>query len=477
MPQRILDDDVVKLYDAGDGKTLIATLFWGDTLNQIGSKGGLPTFELHTRRPDPKTGKRVLTRVEVRPKRAVRFRHDQLLKVRFVDVGQGDGAVVDTPGGQRVLIDGGEGPHVTNYLSVAYAYVLRRAAIHCDAIVVTHGDADHYAGLTKLVHATRHNKGRVITADRVFHNGLVKGTAAGTTTFGKTVKKGANTYITDLADDLLRVPASRMNPPFKAWQAAIKLLKAGNRKLRVQRLEYGDDAAFAFLKGVTVQVLGPITETVNRKPALQFLRSPGGSSLSASHTINGHSIVLKLTYGNVRLLFGADLNQESEERLLERARQDNASLAAEVLKVPHHGSADFAPQVLEAIRPVVSVISSGDESTSKEYIHPRAGLVGALGKYSRPSVEKPLIYVTEMVAFFQRVQKATAHLKKKDKYGRTDVPLTNAYNKISFGIVHVRTDGKRVLVVTHSGKDNQKESYAFTVDAHGEITFENPRIL
>src|SRR5687768_1240660 len=78
------------------------------------------------------------------------------------------------------------------------------------------------------------------------------------------------------------------------------------------------------------------------------------------------------------------------------------SLTSEVLKVPHHGSADFSPAILDAVRPVVSVIASGDESGAKEYIHPRAGVVDALGKYSRGTVERPLIYVTEMVAFFRK---------------------------------------------------------------------------
>ncbi len=48
---------------------------------------------------------------------------------------------------------------------------------------------------------------------------------------------------------------------------------------------------------------------------------------------------------------------------------------------------------------MVSVVSSGDENASKEYIHPSAALIGALGKHSR--IAEPLIFVTELVAFFQ----------------------------------------------------------------------------
>jgi hypothetical protein len=165
--------------------------------------------------------------------------------------------------------------------------------------------------------------------------------------------------------------------------------------------------------------------------------------------------------------------------LLERTRADNLSLAAEILKVPHHGSADFSPRILEAIRPVVSVVSSGDENTAKEYIHPRSGLVGALGRYSRASVDRPLVYVTEMVAFFKRFpgRSKVTSITKTGKEGKELYSGYNAYAKATFGIVHVRTDGERVLVATHSGKEDQKESYVFRVDERGDIAFEEkPRI-
>jgi hypothetical protein len=294
--------------------------------------------------------------------------------------------------------------------------------------------------------------------------------------FGATAEINGVTYAVQLEDNLLDVPDDRMNRPFKSWKQALKKLEENSGKLTMRRLQYGDDGAFDFLlpEEIVLKVLGPIVEEVQGKPALRFLRSSeGGRGLSISHTINGHSIVLKLTYHNVNFLFGADLNEESEERLVERARKDRLSLAAEVLKVPHHGSADFSPTMLEEVRPVVSVVSSGDECTSKEYIHPRAGLMGALGKYSRASVTKPLVYATEMVAFFERLgeieaKQITPSGGQGDFLGR----IHNAYWKKTFGIVHIRTDGERVLVATHSGKDDQKESYAFHVDGQGTITFE-----
>jgi len=489
--KRYLNDDIIRIpvfKPDSDGlptgeKLRLFVLFWGDEVRVTGKHNGQDLVEFQNREWSETDSKYVVVKyVGLLPKKTT-FRDDSVLKVRFVDIGQGDGAVIETPGGQVLFIDGGEDEHMRRYIQAAYAYVLRNKPLHCSAIIVTHGDADHFAGLTELV-SYRMNDKPLLTADRVFHNGLVKApNADGATAFGNSVKVDGKTYATQLEDDLTGVADSRMNTPFKEWKAALTGLtdKAGN-KPTIKRIEYGDDDAFDFLdsEGITVKVLGPITEEVNGKPALRFLKTPGSSSISASHTINGNSIVLKLTYGNVRFLFGADLNEEAEESLLERTRADNVSIAAEVLKVPHHGSADFSPRVLEAIRAVVSVVSSGDESTAKEYIHPRAGLMGALGRYSRATVEKPLIYVTEMVAFFARFpgKNKVVSLTKTGKDGKQVYSGYNAYAKAVYGIVHVRTDGERVLVATPSGKVDQKESYVFHVDQHGDVKFdEDPTIV
>ena len=479
---RFLDNDIIRIpvYNRDSsgklaGKALRRiVLFWGDQVRITGKQDDQFVVEFQQR--EWVEGKYKTVKYEgLLPKKTI-FRDGSVLKARFVDIGQGDGAIVETPKGQILFIDGGEEEHMRRYVNVAYSHVLRTKPLHCAAVIVTHGDADHFMGLTHLLDSTRNSNGDpMITADRVFHNGLVKvENASGATAFGKNVKQDGKTYATELEDDLTTVPDSRMNTKFRAWKKALlKLKNKAGQKPSIERMEFGDDAKFDFLanEDIKVQVLGPITETINGKPALRFFKKPGSSSVSDSHTVNGHSIVLKLTYGNVRLLFGADLNEESEEALLQRARADNISLAAEVLKVPHHGSSDFSPRILESIRAVVSIVSSGDENSAKEYIHPRSGLMGALGRYSRATVDKPLVYVTEMVAFFRRYPGLNKVVAAKD--GKQLYEGYNAYSKSAFGIVHVRTDGNRVLVATHSGKEDQKESYVFHVDERGDITFED----
>lgn len=101
-------------------------------------------------------------------------------------------------------------------------------------------------------------------------------------------------------------------------------------------------------------------------------------AFSVSHTINDHSIAFRLSYGNVRFNLTGDLNQES--MALMREHIELTDLESEILKAPHHGSADFDFETLKAMKPVVSLSSSGDEIADKEHIHPHSTLVSALEK-------------------------------------------------------------------------------------------------
>jgi ribonuclease PH len=81
-----------------------------------------------------------------------------------------------------------------------------------------------------------------------------------------------------------------------------------------------------------------------------------------------------------------------------------------------------------------------------------------------------------MVAFFERVGKASVQrLDASKAEDKKPFETTRTYLKKVYGIVHVRTDGKRVLVVTHGGNPANKESYAFKVDKTGKITFEEKK--
>ncbi len=75
-------------------------------------------------------------------------RSDDMLRVRIMDVGQGDAILVQAPSGARALIDGGAGPGTAiDGLGRALPFWDRRL----DIVVLTHADLDHFGGLTEVV--------------------------------------------------------------------------------------------------------------------------------------------------------------------------------------------------------------------------------------------------------------------------------------------------------------------------------------
>lgn len=478
--------DLANVVDAS-GKFL-ATLTWGDDVAVVERTDEQVTVKVPMLVPDNgsftpgfRTG--FIRKPTARTLVPLGDAAPKVLKVDIVDVQQGDAALLETPDGKTVLIDGGENRLFARYLASRFRGSTAEAPRPVDCIVVTHGDADHFSGLTEIHESEGHpnaTKRLFLKPERVFHNGLVKRPSAGrkeVELLGATQDVGGSTVIVDLVDDLLAVPAAQMNMPFRRWRKALEAYQARGGDIRFRRLSQGDDDAFDFLRpsGVEVKVLGPLISEVGGRPGLKFLREPPArvgrkpgppkfGSLSASHTINGHSVILHVTFGGVRLLFAGDLNEEAEDALVEAHNQGRIELTAEVLKVPHHGAADYSSDFLSRVSPLVSVVSAGDENERQEYMHPRANLMAALGRCSRLGGADPLIFVTELAAFFRVEGYVTPH---PEFVGGPDQTKRRksffAFSRTAFGLVRIRTDGKRLLVYTYSGKDDLKEAYAFKV--------------
>lgn len=150
-----------------------------------------------------------------------------------------------------------------------------------DCILVSHGDADHFAGLT-AIHTSETNKTKFkqlfIHPRRVYHNGIVKRpgkrgnrTLKVTEQLGTTVSDGKDLIITGLEENLLKVPDEEMNKPFLEWKHALKAFRKRG-PITFRRIEKGDDKEFDFLgkEGLKVEVLGPLTTTVAGKTGLKF---------------------------------------------------------------------------------------------------------------------------------------------------------------------------------------------------------------
>lgn len=70
-----------------------------------------------------------------------------LLRVAFLDVGQGDSIYIEAPNGNQMIIDGGPG----DALSSALSEVLPFGDHVINTIMVTNPDADHYSGFLGLL--------------------------------------------------------------------------------------------------------------------------------------------------------------------------------------------------------------------------------------------------------------------------------------------------------------------------------------
>lgn len=464
-----ISEDIVR-FTPNVGKPF--SLYWGDEVEIVKFHRGKTEVRVLNRaaRSIPGIVKGRLPTQDTRP-----------LQFMMVDVQQGDGMIMITPAGKKIFIDGGDNKLFARFAAARFPGTTKDNPLEVDAMIITHGDADHFDGLNKIrASETSKTAGKrlFLHPKRVFHNGLVKGPSKlkPEQIFGQTVATRNGRAVVALVDDLLKVPAKRLNTPFKRWIASLKhWSKHGD--IQFNRLAFGNKREFRFLanEGIDVEVLGPIEQRVKTrgrtKPALPLLRvppkdanlsvagfDPDDRSYSASHTVNGHSVTLRITYGNVRFFLSGDLNQQSMDALSRKVK--GRSVQCEILKVPHHGSADFDFRLLKRISPVISLVSSGDESSRKEHIHPRATLMGALGKVARNNVS--LVFCTELAAFFEMrgYSQTTGTGKKKKFFG---------FERTNFGITHIRTDGERLLVFTHSGKEGSHEVYRMTVDARHRV--------
>ncbi len=507
--QYIEEDFVVVRREPDSDSRQRVTLTFGDPVHKLGHDQGWTKIEVLSYFDGPFIGY---------VKGDLPVRDQPILSFSMIDVQQGDGLILQTPSGRIVFIDGGDNVLFARHAAARFRH--RQSSddepLEVDAIIITHGDADHFDGLNDIRRSedlpnSMARKRLFIHPKRVFHNGLVKSpsrdesghTIPDRERFGRTVAQGNDLFVVDLYDDPRDAPKEAMGAPFERWaQSLDHWEQRGESELK--RIAFGMDEGelFGFLadEGIQVEVQGPFaTEVVdpddgNLKPALPFLHEPersavmhlgqgggGHGGLSASHTINGHSIALRLTYGNVRFSLTGDLNQEAMDLMLRSLSTDR--LEAEIVKAPHHGSADFDLRALKAMRPVVAIVSSGDENAMKEYIHPRASLMAALGQSMRG--DTGIVLCTELAAFFAtkdwcytRDGLAEYFKARKDQQfsgedlrklfsgvPRAEDPreMFYGFERTNFGIIHFRTDGERVLVFTHSGKAGLNEAYRFTV--------------
>jgi competence protein ComEC len=86
----------------------------------------------------------------------IREAKTDVLKVTFLDIGQGDSIFIEAPSGRQMLIDGGKNRSVIRQLSKVMPWYDRTI----DVVLATHPDADHIGGLPDIL--ARYQAGLIV---------------------------------------------------------------------------------------------------------------------------------------------------------------------------------------------------------------------------------------------------------------------------------------------------------------------------
>jgi competence protein ComEC len=244
-------------------------------------------------------------------------RPDARLRVDFLDVGQGDAALVTMPDGTTLLIDGGGRPSYARPSSadageaaepferdarsigeaVVSEYLWWRGLDSVDYILATHADADHMDGLSDVA---RNFKVRAAFVAR----------------------------------------APRTDPEYARFAAEMQA-----EGVSLFLLGRGDSLRFG---AVEADVLWPARDESTDAPSA-----------------NDDSVVLRLRFGERSFLLTGDIERNAEEAIL--AARDQ--LASDVVKVAHHGSkTSSTPEFVASAHASLAVISVG---LTSPFGHPR----------------------------------------------------------------------------------------------------------
>ena len=319
------------------------------------------------------------------------------LRIFVVDVGQGDGAIVEGPD-KRILIDGGPTKGYYNFLKHRYRPLINAGEkVHFDAVVVSHPDMDHFRGLTYTLNDPN------FTFGTVFHNGIIRydDDKPSGQPFDLGQLNNNGTVLTETFDNLDQagdlIDGGDLMPTFRDFWIAAWNAEVEGRLIKAKRITTRNATLPGF--GTTdpdklrVEVLGPVPTSQSGSVRYATFEDPHdfpSMTASSSHTRNGHSIVLKLVFGNHSFLFGGDLNIPAENHLMAHYGAANP-FKVTVAKSCHHGSSDFTVKYLKRVKPYINVVSSGD---NKSFDHPTADAIGAAAHWTRGTL--PLFFSTEL---------------------------------------------------------------------------------
>ena len=482
MAVKYLSEDTAPLYVDATGSKKLLELLWGDQVKVL--EVGTPRSKVRAR---GKTGYVSSSALG----------DESLLEMYFIDVGQGDGVLIRTPDGRHIMIDGGfkrasqpTGKNAADFVDWKFFKDYGLTQIHLDAMMASHNDADHYGGLSDLLNVAEIDEldAQDVRVDAFYHAGVAwwVNPTSGERWLGPTTPD--KKYLTQLMGKRPQVLAALKDdadPKLQGeWGQFLKnVTKAktlDGTATPIHRLSQVDEYVPGYDGsdgGVAIRVLAPFEIKVGGQPALHNYGS------SASKNTNGNSLLLRLDYERVRILLTGDLNTESQRALLDDYIGTRIEFQCDVAKACHHGSDDVSYEFLSAMRPAVTVISSGD---NEGHDHPRPGIVAASATtgYLEINVDRivtPLVYSTELArslnlgkptkltiadpagnTVVQKNELGTVTIEAKvTKAGDLNPTTVTKHLDDTFivagliyGLVNVRTDGVTILCATLNEKDN-----------------------
>lgn len=103
----------------------------------------------------------------------------------------------------------------------------------------------------------------------------------------------------------------------------------------------------------------------------------------SENSINNNSLVCKLVYKDLSVLFTGDIEQIAEKAILQKYK-DTTTLKSTILKVAHHGSKSSSiEEFLKVVKPKISLIGVGEENT---FGHPNAKVLERLQRIWKQNI-------------------------------------------------------------------------------------------
>lgn len=482
MVTKYLSEETAPLYAAATGDEDLLELLWGDRITVL--EAGTSRSKVRARGKEGYLKNSALG-------------DQSLLEVYFIDVGQGDGILIRTPDGRHIMIDGGlkrtrqpTGKNAADFVDWKFARDYGLEQIHLDVMMASHNDADHYGGLWDLLNANEIDEldSQDVRVDAFYHAGVAwwVNPATGDRWLGPTTPdKEFLTQLMGGRPEVLAALKDDADPKLQGeWKQFMKnVTKAktiDGSEMPIRRLSHVDHYVPGFDGtdgGAAIRVLGPFETNVGGQPALRSYDP------SPDKNTNGNSLLLRLDYKRARILLTGDLNTASQSALLEDYVGNRMEFQCDVVKACHHGSEDVSYEFLSAMRPAVTVISSGD---NEGYDHPRPTIVAASAttgylQIVDDRIVTPLVYSTELARSINLGKPtrvivagpAGDTVVEQDRLGTVTIEAkvtkvgelnpTTVKRKLDrsyivaglvYGLVNVRTNGEKILCATLNEKDH-----------------------